>query len=166
MVENWYMVFVAALAPMFLGPVWYSQILFGKAWMSASEMTDEKATEVHMPKVFLITYIFCCLIAAAMFSIVIHQVHLFSIFQGQEGFGVEGSELMNSITAFMGEHMHNFRTFKHGMLHGGIAGLFIALPILGVNALFEAKGFKYIAINSGYWIISMMLMGGIICQWA
>jgi len=59
-----------------------------------------------------------------------------------------------------------FRTFKHGALHGVIAGLFIVLPVLGTNALFERKGWKYILINVGYWTLTLALMGGIICQWA
>jgi hypothetical protein len=39
----------------------------------------------------------------------------------------------------------------------------LVLPILSINAMFERKGFKYIAINAGYWIITLGLMGGIIC---
>lgn len=57
----------------------------------------------------------------------------------------------------------SYRTFKHGMFHGCIAGFLFATPILTINALFERKGFKYIAINAGYWIITLGLMGGIIC---
>ena len=34
----------------------------------------------------------------------------------------------------------------------------------GTNALFERKGFRYIAVNAGYWILTLMIMGGIICQ--
>ncbi|MGZ3933107.1 MAG: DUF1761 domain-containing protein, partial [Bacteroidia bacterium] len=59
----------------------------------------------------------------------------------------------------------SYRTFKHGALHGTIGGFMIALPILATNAMFEGKGFKYIAINAGYWIICMALMGGLICAW-
>ena len=59
-----------------------------------------------------------------------------------------------------------FRTFKHGALHGTMAGIFIALPILGTNALFERKGWKYILINTGYWTVTLAIMGGIICQFA
>ena len=32
------------------------------------------------------------------------------------------------------------------------------------NAMFEAKGFTYITVNAGYWIISLALMGGIVCR--
>ena len=34
-------------------------------------------------------------------------------------------------------------------MHGSMAGLFIALPVLGVNALFEGKGWKYILVFVG-----------------
>ena len=59
----------------------------------------------------------------------------------------------------------SFRYFRHGLLHGFMAGVFIALPITAINALFEQKSWKYILVNAGYWIITMMIMGGIICAW-
>ena len=58
-----------------------------------------------------------------------------------------------------------FMTFKHGALHGSMLGLFVALPVFATNALFEMKSFKYVAINAGYWIVTMALMGGIINAW-
>jgi len=46
-----------------------------------------------------------------------------------------------------------------------MTGLFLILPAVGVSSQFEMKSWKYILITAGYWIVSMMLMGGIICQW-
>ena len=60
----------------------------------------------------------------------------------------------------------NYRTFGHGAVHGFAAGLLGALPILATNAMFERKGFKYIAVNVAYWILTLTLMGGFICQFA
>jgi hypothetical protein len=65
----------------------------------------------------------------------------------------------------MSSYGTNFRNFKHGMLHGFMTALFLALPIICLNSQFEMKNWKYILITSGYWIVSLMLMGGIICQW-
>ena len=62
--------------------------------------------------------------------------------------------------------INEFRNFSHGAIHGAIAGIGLALPMVTTNALFERKGFKYIAINSGYWIVCLILMGGFICQFA
>lgn len=63
----------------------------------------------------------------------------------------------------MDKYGNNFRTFKHGAFHGTIGGFFFATPVLCINALFERKSFIYIAINAGYWIITLALMGGVIC---
>ena len=85
---------------------------------------------------------------------------------GEPGFGEEGSDVMLMIQQFMDKFGGHFRTFKHGALHGGIMGTLLVTPVIAINALFERKGFKYIAIHAGYWIVSMIIMGGIICQWA
>jgi hypothetical protein len=70
------------------------------------------------------------------------------------------------IEDFLTKYGNRFRTFKHGALHGTIAGVFMALPVLAINSLFEGKGFKYVAINAGYWIVCLAIMGGIVGQFA
>jgi hypothetical protein len=57
------------------------------------------------------------------------------------------------------------RSFGHGALHGAIGAIFFVLPVLGINALFERKGWKYILINVGYWVVTLTIMGAIICGW-
>lgn len=66
----------------------------------------------------------------------------------------------------MDKYGNNFRTFKHGVFHGVISGIFLIFPLFAINAMFERKGFKYIFINSGYWLVSFALMGGIICAFS
>jgi hypothetical protein len=68
--------------------------------------------------------------------------------------------------AFMTSYGSEFRTFGHGALHGFITSLFIVFPPLATNALFERKSWTYIFINYGYWAVSLIIMGGIISQWA
>lgn len=149
---------LAALIPMILGSVWYSRKVFGNAWMQASGMTDEKIKGANMALIFGITFVFAVMIAFALHPIVIHQWGVNSLFMHYPD-----HDLKKQVLEQFGSE---FRTFKHGALHGGIAGITIALPVLGINALFERKGFKYIAINAGYWFVCMMLMGGFICQFA
>jgi len=73
---------------------------------------------------------------------------------------------MNEFTGMMEKYGKNFRTFKHGMLHGFIAGITLGVSIIGVTAMFERRSTKYILIHLGYWAITFMIMGGIICQFA
>ena len=44
-------------------------------------------------------------------------------------------------------------------------GMFVVLPVLSIIAMFEKKSVKYVAINAGYWVVTLAIMGGIICQW-
>lgn len=113
--------------------------------------------------VFLLSF----LLAFMMQTIAIHQFAINSIlynFMADLGDPSSAASQFkaDAVTLLTGVH----RTFGHGALHGAIAGGFFAIPIFGINALFERKNFKYIAIHAGYWIITLALMGGVICQFA
>ncbi len=50
----------------------------------------------------------------------------------------------------------------HGLFHGAKhVGLFAAGALI-INALFEQKSFRYIAINAGYWIVVFAVIGAIL----
>lgn len=84
----------------------------------------------------------------------------------QPGFGDPNSDVGKYLADYMAKYGTNFRTYGHGFAHGVlISGIFIALPVIGVNALFERKSFKYVAINAGFWILCMGIMGAIVCGW-
>ncbi len=163
MALNYLIVFLTGLIPLVTGFVWYNPKVFGNIWMKAAGVTPEQGKKMNVVLVFGLTYLLGLMLSMILFSVVIHQFHLYSILLDTPGFGVENSEVMNYIEEFMAKYGGNYRTFKHGALHGTIAGLFFALPIIATNALFEMKGFKYIAVNAGFWILNLMLMGGIIC---
>jgi hypothetical protein len=90
-------------------------------------------------------------------------MHVYSIFANAPTMSDPNSELGLMLKDFMGKHGSNFRTFKHGVLHGVIGAITIALPVIGINALFERRSFEYVAIHFGYWLVTMGLMGGVIC---
>ena len=161
---NFLIVALAALIPLVLGFVWYNPKVFGNAWMKASGMTPEKAKNGNMPLILGLSLLFAFLLSIEMNFIAIHQFHLGSMLMGEPGFGQEGSEIQSLYTDLLAKYGNNFRTFKHGALHGGITAIGIALPIIGINALFERRGFKYIFIHTGYWFVTLIIMGGILCQ--
>lgn len=166
MTPNFLILALSALVPMVIGFIWYHPKVMGTVWMNVSGLDEEKLKGANMPLIFLLSYLFSFFIAMALNGMVIHQTHLYSILMNEPGLKETGSELNTYVTAFMAKYGSNFRTFKHGALHGSLAGIFFALPVLGINALFERRGAKYIAIHTGYWIITLCLMGGIICQFA
>lgn len=154
---NFYSVLVSALVTLVVGFVWYSPKVFGTIWMNETGMTEEKARQSNMLKVFGLTIIFSFMLAIIMPTLVIHQIGTLGLFNGNIN--------NTSYVELMKTHGDFFRSFKHGALHGFFCGLFIALPIISINALFEQKSWKYILVTAGYWIVSMTIMGTIICGW-
>jgi hypothetical protein len=161
-----FMIFaLAALVPLVTGFIWYNPKTFGTIWMKSSGLTEDNMKGANMPLIFGLTFIFSFFIAMMLNFLVIHQWGVFSTLGGPSV--VDGNaELETYLADFMTKFGTNFRTFKHGVLHGAMSGLFFAMPIIAINALFERKGFKYIAVNAGYWIVTLAIMGGIICQYA
>jgi hypothetical protein len=155
---------LSALIPLVIGFVWYHPKVFGNAWMKASGLTEESIKGANMAKIFIITLIFSFFAAFSLSGMVIHQFSAGGLFQPEGGVTIAGAE--EDMKMIMEKYGKSFRTFHHGVLHGALVSIFFILPIFGTNALFERKGFKYIAINVGYWLVSLMIMGGVICRYA
>lgn len=162
---NWLSIPLAALIPLVVGAIWYNPKVFGKAWMNASNMTEEKVKGTNMILVIGLSFLFSAMIAMILANLVIHQMGFISVLVDQPGFGKDGSKISLYVADFMKQYGSNFRTFKHGSFHGALTAVFFALPLIGTQALYERKGFKYIAIHVGYWMVSLALMGGLICAW-
>ncbi|OUS02374.1 hypothetical protein A9Q86_03775 [Flavobacteriales bacterium 33_180_T64] len=152
-------ILLAAVSALVVGFIWYNPKVFGSAWMKAAGMTDEQIKGGNMAKIFGLALLFALMLAMMMPAMVIHQLGAMSLTGG------DVANALPSYEAFMSDYADAFRTYKHGALHGVIAGVLLALPIIGTNALFERKGAKYILINSGYWIVTLAVMGAIICGW-
>jgi Protein of unknown function (DUF1761) len=157
---------LAALIPLIMGFIWYNPKVFGTAWMNLAGLTEEKMKGTNMPLVFILSYIFAFMMALAIMGIVIHQGHVYSILVKAPGFGVAGSPVQTMLEGFMRDYGQNFRTFKHGVFHGVLFSIFFVLPLIATGAMFERKSFKYIFLNWGYWLVTISLMGGVICQFA
>jgi UDP-N-acetylmuramyl pentapeptide phosphotransferase/UDP-N-acetylglucosamine-1-phosphate transferase len=158
---NYLAILVAALVPILLGFLWYNPILFGNAWMTEAGMTEEKMKGGNMAIIFGVSIVLSLLLSAFLQTLVIHQIGATQLIGGDP----TADGILPSYQAFMNDYGTNFRTFKHGALHGLLAGLFIVLPIIAINGLFERKSAKYIFINSGYWTVALTIMGAILCGW-
>ena len=166
MAINWLAVFVSALVPLLLGYVWYHPKVFGNAWMKEAGMTDEKKKSGNMAVIFGVSLLLSLMLAFVMTIISYHQTFVANSLMNQPGFGDPNSDVGKYLADYMAKYGTNFRTYGHGFAHGVlISGIFIALPVIGVNALFERKSFKYVAINAGFWILCMGIMGAIVCGW-
>jgi len=165
MMPNLIVVLLAALIPMVVGFVYYNPKVLGTPWMKAAGVTEEMIQGGNMLKMLLLSFLCAFLFSAFLFGFVVHQTDVYSLYASEPGFGVENSAVMNRLDTLMLEFGDRFRTFKHGALHGTLVATLFVVPILGTVAIFERKSFRYVSINGGYWIITLALMGGVLCQW-
>ena len=156
---NFLAILIAALSTLFIGFIWYSDKVFGTVWMQEAGLNKEHMENGNMIKILILSFLYSFLLAFMMQFIVIHQ------FGAMGMIGGDPTKALPSYTNFMADYAIAFRSFKHGALHGFMAGVFFALPIVAINALFERKSWEYIAIHAGYWIITLMVMGAIVCGW-
>ena len=139
---NWLAILVSALIPLIIGAIWYHPKVFGTAWMHATGITEAKTKTMSPVKAYV----------AALFLSGILSFYLYiNVLIGGPDEMRHGQEI--------------FMTFKHGAAHGAFLGIFVALPVLATNAIFEMKSAKYIFINVFYWIVSLALMGGALNGW-
>ena len=156
---------VAALVPLVIGSIWYHPKVMGTAWLKSSRLTDEEARNGNLWVIFGLTLIFSLMISLILSSLVVHQTQITSLFATQPEFSDAGSEMVQLHDTLLEKYGHLHRSFGHGAFHGAILAIFFVLPVVSILSLFERKGGKYIAVHTGYWVVSLAVMGGIICGW-
>jgi hypothetical protein len=97
-----------------------------------------------------------------------HEMGLSGIFRpiAEEGLGLDvTSDTGVMLKGMIDEYALRFSTFKHGAFHGLFISVLFFLPAIAITAMFERKSAKYIFINWGYWVVTLALMCGVLCQW-
>jgi hypothetical protein len=158
---NFYAILAATLVSLLVGFVWYNPKVFGTIWMNETGMTEEKAQQGNMLKIFGLTIVYSFLISFMLSGMVIHQFGAMGMIGGDPS----KIDPASSYFAFMTEYGNAFRSFQHGALHGFITGLLFVLPITAINGLFDHKSWKLILVTGGYWVVTLTIMGAIICGW-
>jgi len=154
-----------ALIPLIIGFLWYHKNVFGNIWIKETGVTAEDGKKMNMPLIFGLTYVFSFFLSIALHFMTIHQFALSSLALPELNF-TDPDGLVPALNNLVEMSADKYRTFRHGAVTGIIDGFLVVLPVIGVNALFERKGWKYILINVGFWTVCISIMGGIICQWA
>lgn len=141
MEPNWMAVVAAALVPMIIGFVYYHPKAMGGLWMRANGFTLESIGTGPKPVMFIIALGLSVLLALFMHNDVTGP--------GQDK-APDG---------------HSYATFGHGAVHGIILSLMVLLPVLGTMSIFEKRGWNWVFVNLGYWVVTLAIMGGVLSAW-
>lgn len=129
---NWIAQLLAAASALLVGFLWYNPKTFGTAWMKGVGLTEEQLATDNMPLRFGLAFLMALLISVFVASI--GAGHIEEVLPPWQHFGYHGAQL----------------------------GIIVVLPILVIISLFEQVDFKTIAINTGYWVVTLGVMGMII----
>lgn len=138
---NWLAIVIAAFMPMVVGFIYYHPKVAGGAWMRVNGFTLESVGNGPKPVLYAV--------ALGLSFLLSLWVALNVTGPGQD-------------TAPDG---HSYVTFGHGIAHAIFNGLLLLLPILGTQSIFEKRGWGWVFVNLGYWVLTLGLMGGILSAW-
>jgi len=138
---NYLAVIVSAIAFFALGSLWYTDILFGKAWRDSMDKTDEEfekeRANINMTKSFGLMFL--------------------------------SGLLMAFVTAFLVDIVANAYLGANNIKLGLITGFWVWLGYIASYVLtavaFENRPWKYYFINTGYWLVGALMMGVILTVW-
>jgi hypothetical protein len=126
---NYLAVIAAAVATFLLGGLWYSPVLFGKAWQREAGVTDEQMKNANMAKIFGLAFVLS-LIAAWVFALFLGPRPPLPL-----GLGAGFAAGLCWVAASFGiNYLFERRSFKLFLINGGyhtlqftIVGLILAL---------------------------------------
>ncbi|HSX45029.1 MAG TPA: DUF1761 domain-containing protein [Candidatus Saccharimonadales bacterium] len=133
---NWWAVVAAVIVNMVVGAIWYSPAMFAKEW---SKLTGRKMNEMGDG---MRGYIFTA-VGALLQAII----------------------LLHFITYARSYYSSNYTDAMVGLLTAAWAWIaFVAVP-QGVNMVFANTRKKLLAINTGYFLVVLLINGVILATW-
>jgi hypothetical protein len=132
---NPWAILVSALIQWFLGAAWYSPALFVKPWMAALKIVPKEKDSAA--KKSLIVGMIASLIGSLLASFILAHFILWA----------------------------NAETIPFGLFIGFLAWLgFIAAPNFA-QGIYEQRPQILFIINSGYWLVGLLITGAILATW-
>lgn len=132
---NWLAVIIAAAATMAIGFLWYSPMLFGKTWMKIMGHTAEgmKKEQKEMGKWYALSAV-----AALVTAYVLSHVMALS------------------------ENFYHYTPVMTGVISGFWMWLGFVGPVQLTDVIFGKRNWTLFGINTGYQLVSLLVMGVII----
>lgn len=139
---NYLAFFLIAFIPLIIAKFWYKpKLSIGKIAMA-----------------FILSFT----IVYGYINLIIHQMGFYELFFTDIMRGSEEAPVI--VEEFMSKYGDKHRHFGHGVFHGAINAFVFALPFIGFFALLQNEGRKWILNHFGYWLITSMIIGGLISE--
>ncbi len=155
---NYLAFFLISFIPLILAFYWYHPASFISKWSGLIFHTPKKFNGPRYLLYFLLSFT----LVYGYINLIIHQMGFYELFFTDIMKG--SSEAQKVVDDFLAVYGDKHRHFGHGVFHGVINAFVFALPFLGIHAILENKGMKYVIHHLSYWIICSAIIGGLISE--
>lgn len=160
--SNWYIIFFTAFLPLIIGYVWYHPKIFGG---KLAKFSDNQLSNIGVTNNFkraISIYGFGVLLSYMVLLLCVHQIGPHLLFFAESQMADPNYEAHAFLKNFLEQFGDRHRTFSHGLIHGFEMGLFWSIALLASTAFIEGQSLKKYWIHIGFWILTCMVMGGVL----
>lgn len=132
---NYIGVLVAAVVSMVVGFLWYSPVLFGKPWMKLMGYTADglKKAQKEMGKLYGVSFVLSLITAYILTHVMALSINFY-----------------------------HYSALSTGVISAFWMWLGFVMPVQATGETFGGKKWKLFAINTGYQLAAMLVMGVVI----
>ena len=156
---NYLAFFLISFVPLIIGSIWYHP----NSWILKKLKVSDQVGYTHLKWYqWLLAFLMSVSIVYGFINLVIHQMGFYELFFTDIMQGKEESRLV--VEEFLGKYGQKHHHFGHGIFHGAINAVVICLPFVILNTFLDRKGSKAIWAHFSYWLVTSMLVCGLISE--
>jgi len=153
---NYFAFFLISFVPLLIAIIWYRPNSFMLKWTKNEVVNPLTLSPIKAGIAFLLSVF----LVYGYMNLVIHQLGFYELFFTDIMLGNEASKEV--VDTFLAKYGQKHRHFGHGVLHGAINTFLFIGPFLGFSILLERKKKGYLLLHFSYWLVTSMVIGGLI----
>jgi len=155
---NYLAFLLISVLPLIIGYRWFHP---NRAINTELGKTSIILTQLSWQQVFA-CFILSIILVYGYINLVIHQMGFYELFFTDIMKGDQ--EAKNIVNQFLSKYGRKHRHFGHGVFHGAINAFVFALPFVGIQTILEDRGFKYFRHHFLFWLLTSIVIGGLISE--
>jgi len=142
-----------------IGRFWYHS----DSWILRKFKVTSEIGYIHLKwHQWLLAFLMSGLLVYGYMNLVIHQMGFYELFFTDIMMGKEASKLI--VEEFLGKYGQKHRSFGHGVFHGAINAVVFCLPFVVMHTFLDKKESSVMKVHFTYWLVTSMIIGGLISE--
>jgi len=154
---NYVAFFLISFVPLIIGYAWYHPN--NPVFQGARAKEGISLAHLSIAKL-IVLFLLSFAIVYGYINLIIHQMGFYELFFTDIMLGKDGAKEI--VANFLSEYGTKHRHFGHGVFHGLINAFVFAAPFVGVATILENKSWGYFKLHFGYWLLTSVVIGGLI----